>query len=288
VLLLNGEIHCWGGNNEGQLGDGTQINRPTPAQVAIPVAATQLAGGQDFFCSAHVDDSVWCWGNNSGAQTGITATGNARILSPRLVGTIAGIVELAAGADHVCALLNTGAVTCWGENGQGQLGRGSTIDSPVPTVVNGVSNAVQISLGENHTCARTAAGQAICWGDNVDGQMSTGGTTDVTSATPLNGFPAVVDLTTGDNFTCGVVASGGVVCVGNGDDGQFARPATTTNYTSPVTLPGVTGVSRIVGASSANFLIAADGSVRSLGGVFWGQLGIGQTLRPTSPVLAPY
>ena len=58
-----------------------------------------------------------------------------RRLSPPL---LAGVVALAAGGWHTCALLASGGVDCWGWNSNGQLGTGDTAIRYTPTGVTGL------------------------------------------------------------------------------------------------------------------------------------------------------
>jgi hypothetical protein len=98
------------------------------------------------------------------------------------------VVAIAAGQNHSCALLSSGAVQCWGSDSDGQLGSGSSDpdvplppDSNVPVQVTGLTGGVQsIATGYQHSCAATTTGSAFCWGSNGADEIaidqSTGGT----------------------------------------------------------------------------------------------------------------
>jgi alpha-tubulin suppressor-like RCC1 family protein len=79
------------------------------------------------------------------------------------VAGLADAVEVAAGDQHTCARLASGAVRCWGSNQSGQLGDGTTTDRPAPVAVQGITDAVEIAAGGHHTCARGSDRQDRCW-----------------------------------------------------------------------------------------------------------------------------
>jgi alpha-tubulin suppressor-like RCC1 family protein len=85
---------------------------------------------------------------------------------------ITNAIQLAAGNDHACALLQDGTIRCWGKNNFGQLGDGTGVNtgtSGVPTVaVANLTGVVGITAGFEHTCALLGTGNVQCWGQNED------------------------------------------------------------------------------------------------------------------------
>src|SRR5262249_9558326 len=80
---------------------------------------------------------------------------------------------ISAGDVHVCAVIGSGRVNCWGANAHGNLGTGSTSDSPQPVLVRGLSGASSVSVRGWHSCALTPGG-ANCWGMNDNGELGGG------------------------------------------------------------------------------------------------------------------
>jgi alpha-tubulin suppressor-like RCC1 family protein len=81
--------------------------------------------------------------------------------------------------NHNCAIKTGHTVWCWGDNGNGQLGDGTTTGNPVPVQVSGhATDWAAVSDGLGHTCAVKTDGTVWCWGWNIDGQLGDGTTTD--------------------------------------------------------------------------------------------------------------
>jgi alpha-tubulin suppressor-like RCC1 family protein len=120
----DGTMRCWGYNADGQLGDGTQTDRPTPITVSGLTTAVTVSAGIFHTCAVLVGGTARCWGDNSSGQLGDNSTTRRR--TPVNVASLTNAIAISAGGFHTCALLADGTVRCWGENGNGQLGDGTT------------------------------------------------------------------------------------------------------------------------------------------------------------------
>lgn len=180
--LGTGAVQCWGDNSVGQLGDGTQTERPTPVAVSGISNAVQVVAGTDFACARLTGDTVSCWGSNTHRQLG-TGTGSLST-TPVAVPGLTNVVGLAAGAYHACALQGSGAIVCWGMNDSGAAGQPASADSNVaPTAVTGISNAIAVTAGGMFTCALLGDSTLTCWGKDDSGQLGQGNV--VVSPIPL-------------------------------------------------------------------------------------------------------
>ncbi|MEZ4621362.1 MAG: hypothetical protein R2867_38490 [Caldilineaceae bacterium] len=167
AIANNGGVTCWGRNNDGQLGDGTEEPRTTPVMVmGLTGSVKALALGVDHSCALLESGSVQCWGSNQYGQLG-DGTNSDVAVPVDVIGLPAGVTAIAAGEHHSCALIQGTDVRCWGRNQLGQLGNNSTVNSNVPVTVSGIPNAVAslvagiCTLASNRSMAQLAAGVTI-------------------------------------------------------------------------------------------------------------------------------
>lgn len=121
AALRDGTVHCWGSNNQGQLGTTPGGTPSAPVRVAGVGSTVALAAGDQHTCALLTDGRVSCWGLNQYGQLGAPSVAGQVSSTPVLVPGLHGVVELSAGDSHTCARLETGELRCWGRNNQGQL-----------------------------------------------------------------------------------------------------------------------------------------------------------------------
>ena len=95
-----------------------------------------------------------------------------------MVSGIGTATAIAARSRHTCARLEDGTVRCWGSNGSGELGDGTTTQRSAPVAVTGIGTASKISTGSSHSCALLTDGTVRCWGRNDSGQLGDASTTE--------------------------------------------------------------------------------------------------------------
>jgi alpha-tubulin suppressor-like RCC1 family protein len=234
ALMDRGAVRCWGWNGDGQLGDGTNIDRSIPEPVdAAGTLFYAITAGYKHTCALTTSAGVKCWGENGSGQLGDGTHAN-RAEPAEVVGLRTTVESLSLGEAHTCALMYNHALQCWGDNLFGQLGVDTVKDSAFPMPVAGLADGVlAVSAGSGHTCALTDAG-AECWGRNYFGQLGNGTNENSSRPVVVVGFSlTVAAVATGGNHTCGLTAGGGVRCWGSNAFGQLGD-GTTANRSTPV------------------------------------------------------
>lgn len=245
ALTTTGGVECWGGNSAGQLGDGTSTQRLTPVAVlGLSSGVSAVVSGHEHTCGLTAAGGVKCWGANYHGQLGDGTTAT-RYTPVDVWGLRSGVRAIAAGYDHTCALTDAGGVKCWGHNGGGQLGDGTTTNSATPVSVSALNSGVSaVAAGNWHTCAMTEDGGAKCWGANGFGQLGDDTTTNRLTPVDVIGLSNQVDLiASGSYHNCAVTTRGGVMCWGRNWSGQLGDGTTTTRMT-PVNVAGLAGGTR--------------------------------------------
>ena len=284
-----GTITCWGNNWNGQLGNGaTSYFSSVPVEVDGITDATAITAGWGHSCALHQTGAVSCWGLNSNGQLGNGQSGeDADSSVPVRVNGITDATAITAGGDeinsHSCALHQTGAVSCWGANSNGQLGNGQSgedTDSSVPVRVSGITNATAITAGSYHSCALHQDGAITCWGNNKHGQLGNGtisnfssvpvGVLDITDATAI---------TAGGGFvlshSCALRQTGAVSCWGNNQYGQSTGYwRDDTDFSVPVRVDGITDATAITSGEGHSCVLHQTGTITC-----WGILG-GESFEP--------
>jgi alpha-tubulin suppressor-like RCC1 family protein len=256
---------------------------------AVATTSTAISAGGFHTCALTTGGGVKCWGDNAYGQLG-DGTTTSKSTPVDVSGLSSGVKAISAGFYHTCALTSAGGVKCWGNNGSGQLGDGTTTNKTTPVDVSGLSGVAAISAGGYHTCALTSGGGAKCWGSNAYGQLGDGTTMQKTTPVAVSGLSSgVVAISGGYYHTCALTTGGGVKCWGYNEFGQLGdgtasgpeKCSETACSTTPVDVSGLTGgVTAISGGRDHTCALTSAGEVKCWGENGFGQLGDGTASGP--------
>lgn len=303
TCALNGaNVRCWGNGGNGRLGYAGVANvgdDETPASagnVNVGFDVVEIVAGNLHTCALSTTGAVRCWGWGLYGQLGYAATSDiGDDEAPPSAGDVdvgGTVVQLAAGRAHTCALLEGGAVRCWGDNASGQLGYGNTTrigDSETPASAGDVDvggTVVQVAAGGDVTCAVLMGGGVRCWGLATFGQLGYGNITKIgddevpASAGNIDVGAAAVQVAVGGDHVCVVTEASAARCWGNGAQGRLGLHGTTNigDNELPSTAPNVDvggEVSSIELGRDHTCAVLDDGAVRCWGEGEFGRLGYG-------------
>ncbi|HVF76406.1 MAG TPA: Ig-like domain-containing protein [Acidimicrobiales bacterium] len=291
ATLSDGTARCWGLNEHGQLGDGTQTSRSTPVTVQFdgdpsifvvdpdPVEGIKaLTAGQIHTCALISDGTGRCWGNATRGQVG-DGTEEARRTLAVPVNGLSGGTAITAGGFTSCALTGT-TMQCWGYNFYGQLGSYAS-ESLRPVEVTSLTGVVTVAVGNGHACAVREDNKPVCWGANNLFQLGSGLTiADTTIPVPVSGTPTVSSIDAGNGHVCILPSA---QCWGFNGTGQLGD-GTTANRNAPTGVSGLTTATQIsVGGASfppdrgLTCARLSNGTAQCWGRNGFGQVGDGTT-----------
>ncbi|MBZ5715303.1 RCC1 domain-containing protein [Nannocystis pusilla] len=271
--LAGGAVTCWGVD---PLRDGRD---PAPAPLPALRGAVSLAAGADHLCVVTGAGRVLCIGTGSEGQLGDGRPPELRApRGPHAIGLpeprrsevldLADAAAVAVGDDFACARRRSGALACWGENRDGQLGDGARARRDRPGPVGEIADAVELVVGSAHACARLADGALRCWGYN---EFAQAGERSREPATPTATHAlAATGLAVGEAHAC-AWSDGGAWCWGDGAYGQLGDGARVRrDVSTPV--PDLGRVRELVAGARHTCALEHGGTVMCWGDDTFGQL----------------
>ena len=332
ALTEEGEVLCWGNGADGRLGNDcgssctdqdqavTVVNRSGSGPLA---GIVQIDVGESHVCALSHRGEVLCWGSNQYGQLGNGRSGNNKskdspmvVLKSSSTGSapLTGIVQIATGKEHTCALTAKGDVLCWGNGADGRLGNGNAgvFAYPQDVLVEDdgrvLTSIAQISAGGGHTCAVSKSGGVLCWGDGGSGQLGNDERNDQDypvnvasgdgSVEPLIN---IVQVSAGNEHTCALSKEKSAICWGDTEDGRLGNEnslvcrdgdedplpckdhpvGVVSGENSPFIL---NGISQISAGSRHTCALTDEGGVRCWGYGDSGRLGNNAITEKISPV----
>lgn len=292
AITTDATLKCWGDNRYGQLGNGTTTNSVTPVTVSGLSSVNGIWTGEFIACATvGAAKALYCWGRSDNYQLG-TGYGTlpASQSTPVSASGLSGVTKVSFGDNVTCALLDTGAVYCWGKNTTAyMLGLTSATNSTIaytPTKINFTGIATDLSLGKAAACLVDNAGALYCWGKNTNGERATGATDTSFYATPaviasMSARP-VKQIASALNGACALAVAGTIYCWGDNTYGQVGNGTQVGPVTTPYLISG-TGWTSLVAGQSHYCATKSDSTVYC-----WGRAaGFGNGVAIGSATTAP-
>lgn len=281
VALQNDEsLWAWGGNSNGQLGDGTTHGKNSPARAGTTTWRS-VAAGASHTTAVQGDGTLWAWGDNAYGQLGDgTITDRT---SPIQIGFATNWQSMAAGNLHNVAIRMDGTLWAWGYNSFGQLGDGTAGSKSSPVRIGTATNWQSVAAGSHHTVAAKTDGTLWSWGLNQNGQLGDGTTSNIYGPVQIGTATNWQSVTAGSDHTVAVKTDGTLWAWGENGSGQLGD-GTATNRYSPVQIGTATNWLLVDGGMHHTIAITTAGTLWAWGWNGSGQLGDGTSVNKASPV----
>lgn len=282
VIKSDGTLWTWGGNNMGQLGNGTLQDQVTPVEIMSDVA--HVACGNLFTAAVKTDGTLWMWGSDILGQLGTGAGsadwtfGDVRTDDTKStpVQIMSNVSTVSCGQSFTMAIKTDGTLWGWGQTNDYQLGNNGAHDKrfsfsqfqSVPVKL--MDNVTAVSCGGEHAAAIKTDGSLWIWGNNEDGQLGTGGRE--AAPTPIKVMEDVQTVSCGTAHTAAIKTDGslwvwGYSCYTGNDSTESKWQDVPTKVMDDV-----------VAVSCGDYYTMAiknDGTLWAWGDNTFGQLGVG-------------
>ena len=304
IVVRNSKIYAWGNNENGKLGDGTLTESISPKLIntgaVLNLNMKYVSSNARHAMAIDAIGNLYAWGLNSSAQLGNGNKNDSSIPLRINTGEIFNktISTVSCGHVYTMAIDSSGKLYGWGNNGNGQLGDGTGVESLLPKRINqgAIANIpiVSVACGYAHTIAIDNAGKVYVWGINDWGQLGLG-TMNNNQMTPilLNSASisgkVMVSAVAGLNCTILLDDTGTVYTSGYNGNGQLGVGSTAEYILTPQVVTYFTsrGIKILKISAGERHILAIDDQ-KKLYAWGWGasgQLGNGIYGNQSSPVL---
>jgi len=317
AMSSEGRVFTWGDNEYGQLGDGTDVGKPTPTDITSNFAFNegehlmQVDTGDGFFVASSNENRVFLWGYNDDGELGI---GNNDHQYLPIDNTLAfelsleeDVLNVSAGEYHGALLTSFGRCLVWGYNSDGELGDETTETRETPVEIQEKFNLINIleyslmfdetiidvSVGREHFAAVTSYGKLYIWGGNGYGQLGDGTTIsdnipiDLTGELNLELNEKVIDVELGNYFSMAITSNGRIFTWGQNSYGQLGN-GNNADSLVPIELPQSSFdsemITSIVAFEYSSAAYTSTGQLFTWGNNQQGQLGDGTKTSTNVPI----
>lgn len=288
ALTQDGRVWVWGDNGYGQLGngDGQHTSMAIPAPVEISNKVQRIAAGDFSSFALDENNALWVWGNNADGQLGIPPSQSQIAGIPKLITSISSVISIASGSNHTVAVTEDGRVWTWGDNGSGQLGTGyfgAGTWSVEP--LSGVTKAVLASAGTEFSAVSLEDGTVMAFGRNKNGQLGDGSTVNISSPVEVQEIHNATQLSLGFNFSLALTETQTTLAWGYNPNGQAGRGFSSETPHSPSGVQLPSDIVKVDASYHSSRAITSDGALWSWGENYYANLGTGDYINHSEPVL---
>jgi len=293
AIDTDGKLYGWGHNGHGQLGLGDYVKKNEPNQVGDAEDWVSVSAGTFHSAAINASGEIWTCGNNSyGILGNRTAGGGSNYNTLAIESTEAtNWASVSAGFLHTMAIDTDGKLYGWGNNENGQLGKGTsdTNNNVTPTYIGTEGdNWKYVSAGGSHTVAIKTNGTLWTWGNNVYGQLALDHIApddpDVYTAPTQVGTATDWDsISAGYDYTMAIKTNGALWAWGYNDSGNLGIGG--FDDTNVPTQVGTADWEFVSAGWSHTMAIKKDGTLWAWGYGWYGEFGDGTTGFRDTPVL---
>lgn len=282
AIASDGTLWMWGEGGDGELGDGTTVDKSSPVQVGALTDWSKLAAGKLHFLSIKTDSTLWAWGVGTTGQLG-----QGDILtksSPVQIGALTDWAQVSGGDASSFAIKTDGTLWSWGKNNNGQLGVGDTTDRSSPTQVGALTTWALVGFSSADSgCAIRTDGTLWTWGNNYSGALGQGNTTKYSSPKQVGALTDWSKVNMGRYWGVAIKTDGTLWTWGYNLAGALAN-GTITDTSSPAQVGALTNWSTAVGINNGAIASKTDNTIWTWGRGNEGELGDGTSVSKSSPV----
>ncbi len=181
-MTTNGDAYCWGASDFGNLlglGEDDRAGKKVPSLVAgeFDFKPDSISVGLDHICAVSTADKAVCWGRGRYGKLGIGPGDGLgvieNLMTPREVEGNISFAQITTGLFQTCGIATDGKAYCWGRNGSGQLGDGTTTMQVEPAAVSADFEFAELTIGVDHACGISSDDDIYCWGNGNAGKLGT-------------------------------------------------------------------------------------------------------------------
>lgn len=280
TFFIESDHSLWamGDNSDGEFGNGTYDNSNFPLEILTNQVSAVAAGGQHTLLIKRHGiglsqvTELWVMGNNAHGQLGTTNT-TSTIVPEKILSTLfdqgARVIAVAAGDAHSLFLKSDNSVWAMGNNGNGQLGDGTTSDSHVPKKVPTTGLVTEIAAALNHSLLIQSDGSLWAMGNNYEGDLGNGTVTDI-HAPEMIVSSNVTSIAAGNHHTLFIKSDGSLWGMGDDNNGELDGLEKGNVLVPQLIVAG--GVTAAAAGDFHSLFLTSDRSLWGMGDNTYGQL----------------